>query len=74
LFDWLSNAETTAQVAVWISAIGTLAIYSVLYRENPAYRLTEHIFIGAAAGYGVYVTWAELLKPNWWDKIVQGQW
>jgi len=74
MFNWLADVELTKSIGIWIAAIGTLAIYSVLYKENPAYRLAEHIFIGAAAGYGIYVTWAELLKPNWWDRIVLGQW
>lgn len=56
-----------------MAAIGTLAIYSILYRENRAYRLAEHIFIGAAAGYTIYTVWVQLLKPMWWDKLVAGQ-
>ena len=74
MFNWLADVELTKSIGIWIAAIGTLAIYSVLYKENPAYRLAEHIFIGAAAGYGIYVTWVELLKPSWWDRIVQGEW
>lgn len=32
----------------------------------------EHIFIGAAAGYIVYTTWAQVLRPQWWDRITSG--
>ena len=74
MFDWLSDSNITNTVGIWLAAIGTLAIYSILYKENPAYRLAEHVFIGAAAGYGVYLTWAQILKPLWWDKITSGQW
>lgn len=74
MFNWLSDAHITNTVGIWLAAIGTLAIYSVLYRENPAYRLAEHIFIGAAAGYGVYMTWVQILKPLWWDRITAGHW
>lgn len=70
---WLSDSKITDLVTIWIAAIGTLAIYSILYKENPVYRLAEHIFIGAATGYSVYVTWTQILKPQWWDKIVKGQ-
>jgi len=59
---------------IWVAAIGTLAIYSVLYKENPVYRIAEHIFIGAAAGYMVFIAWTQILKPDWFDKIVAGQW
>ena len=74
MFDWLSNSHITANVTIWVAAVGTLAIYSILYKENPVYRLAEHIFIGAATGYGVFVTWTQLLKPQWWDKITHGEW
>lgn len=74
MFHWLSDSHITSLVGIWVAAVGTLAIYSVLYKENPVYRLFEHIFIGAAAGYSVYVTWTQILKPLWWDKIVVGQW
>lgn len=73
MFHWLSDSNITNQVMIWIAAIGTLAIYSVLYKENPVYRLFEHIFIGAASGYSVFVTWTQILKPMWWDKITSGE-
>jgi hypothetical protein len=70
---WLSNNHITNLVTIWVAAIGTLAIYSILYKENPVYRLAEHIFIGAATGYSVFVTWTQILKPQWWDRITQGE-
>jgi len=33
----------------------------------------EHLFIGLAAGYGVYITWSELLYPKWWQPMVSGE-
>jgi len=35
-----------------IAAGMTLALFSYLWRENRAYRIAEHLFIGMAAGYG----------------------
>lgn len=32
-----------------------LCIWSLLYRENPAYRLVQHIFIGAQFGFSLYM-------------------
>jgi len=60
---------------VVIGAIATLAIYSILYRENPVFRFFEHVFIGVAAGYGFYLTIDTVLKPNWWTPMVEeGKW
>ncbi|MBI2844411.1 MAG: hypothetical protein HYX78_13520 [Armatimonadetes bacterium] len=71
--SFIARHETA--VTLWAGAIATLAIYSLLYKENPVYRLAEHIFIGLATGQLVYLTWAEVLKPRWWDVMVEkGQW
>lgn len=61
-------------IYTWLAAFGTLAIYSILYKENAVYRIAEHIFIGAAAGYTVCTAWNDTLKPQWWNRIVDGQW
>lgn len=60
---------------VWLGALATLALYSILYRENPVYRFAEHLFVGLAAGYGLYVIWKNILGPKWWTPlVVEGQW
>ena len=61
-------------MALWLAVGATLGIYSILYKENPVYRLVEHIYIGAAAGYYTYIGWAQTLKPLWWDQITPGEW
>ena len=56
-------------------AVGTLAILSRVFKENKFYRLFEHIFLGLALGYGVEITWTEVLRPQFWDPMVHdGQW
>jgi len=73
LAKWLT--ENSGAITVWSGALCTFAIYSVLYAENKFYRLFEHIFIGLATGYGVYITWSEVLGPKWWEPMVKGgQW
>jgi hypothetical protein len=60
---------------VWLGALATLALYSILYRENPVYRFAEHVFVGLAAGYGLYVIWRDVLMPTWWTPLaVKGEW
>jgi hypothetical protein len=38
---------------VWVAAILTLAATSYLWKENPAFRYAEHIFIGVSAGHAL---------------------
>ncbi|MCX6362483.1 MAG: hypothetical protein NT029_22040 [Armatimonadetes bacterium] len=62
-------------IGVWFGAIGTLALFSLIYRENRVYRLFEHIFIGLAAGYLIKTTWTEVLGPQWFTPLFHdGQW
>ncbi len=65
----------TTTLGVWVGAIGTLALFSLIYRENRFYRLFEHLFIGLAAGFLIKSTWDETLYPQWWTPMVKdGQW
>ena len=54
---------------IWLGALATLALYSILYRENPAYRLAEHVFLGIATGYGLYIIWKDVLFPLWYRPL-----
>lgn len=55
--------------SIWIGAICTLVILSFVYKENPVYRFFEHVFVGLGVGYGVGLSWTQVLKPYWWDKL-----
>lgn len=59
-------------LAIWVAAFFTLAIFSFLYRDNPIYRLSEHIFIGISTGYTIAVQWHSVVKPNVVDKVMLG--
>jgi len=68
-------SEYQVAITFWLGAICTLGIFSILYKENPYYRVLEHVFIGLATGQTAYITWAEVLRPRWWNVMVlQGQW
>ena len=34
-----------------VAAAVTLAIFSLLYKDNPCYRIAEHLLVGVSAGY-----------------------
>jgi hypothetical protein len=66
----------TSTIGILLGGIGTLAIYSFLYKENRFYRLFEHIFIGVATGWGVVITFREFLFPKFltplWERGFAG--
>ena len=41
--------------------LGMLALFSFVFKENPFYRLFEHIYVGAAAGYTVVVNYGNIV-------------
>jgi hypothetical protein len=70
---WL--AEHVAGLSLWISAICTLGLYSILYRENKFYRFIEHIYVGLAMGYLLGTVWNDMLLPKWWQPFWdEGKW
>lgn len=54
----------------WLIAFLTLALFSFLYKDNPAYKLAEHIFAGLTAGYQVGLIWDTVIIQKLWDPMV----
>lgn len=40
-------------IGIWLAGILTIAIFSLLYKDNPFYRFAEHLLVGVSAGYYV---------------------
>ncbi|HAI21138.1 MAG TPA: hypothetical protein DCM14_04485 [Clostridiales bacterium UBA8153] len=60
---------------VWVIAIGTLMIYSYLWKENAAYRLMEHMLLGLGIAFSAVLTWDTLIIPRVRTNIIaQGHW
>jgi hypothetical protein len=58
---------------IWVSAILTLGIFSFLYKENPFYRICEHLFIGISNGYSITFVWHRVLMPILINPVAHGQ-
>jgi len=60
--------EAWRAIGVIAGGVATLAIFSFLIKENPFYRVFEHIFIGLGVGLGIVLTvrqylWPKAVKP-----------
>jgi len=55
-----------------VTILMTLALFSFIYKENPVFRWAEHVYIGAAAGYG-FVLAVEFIKNSGWGPLVGGK-
>lgn len=54
----------TADLGLWVGALLTLCVFSFLYRDNPLYKLAEHLFVGVSAGYYIILNWWTVIVPN----------
>lgn len=53
----------------WVAAGLTLSLFSFLYRDNPFYKLTEHLYIGVTVGYSVAIAYYKSFKPKVVDPL-----
>lgn len=42
---------------IWIAGFMTLAIISLVWKENPFYRAAEHLYVGVSAGHAVVMAY-----------------
>jgi len=60
---------------IWIIAFFTLALFSFLYKDNPFYKIAEHIFAGLSAGYYVGLIWHSVIIQQMIDPMLHnGKW
>ena len=62
----------SGDIGVWIAALLTLGIFSFLYKDNPAYKICEHLFVGVSAGYYVVLNYFSVVRPNLLDPLFKG--
>lgn len=64
------SALIASRGVTWLAALGTLAIYSFLIRDNPFYKLFEHAMLGCATGLAVAVVLQDVLISKWWTPML----
>jgi len=62
-----------ATVGVWIGAFLTLCFFSILHKENPFYRLAEHIYVGLAAGQAIVMGWLNVKNMSVTPLVKDGE-
>jgi len=59
---------------IWVIAFFTLALFSFMYKDNPLYKVAEHIFAGLSAGYYVGLIWDTVIVTQLWQPMIGGKW
>jgi hypothetical protein len=55
-------------LGTWVAVFFTLGLFTILYRENPWYRIAESVYLGLAVGYQVALD-MKYVRDQW-----GGQW
>jgi hypothetical protein len=66
----------TWETYLWttLGAFLTLCTFSFLYKDNPFYKFAEHLVVGVSAGYFALVLWHQILNPNLFARLNDGDW
>lgn len=55
----------------WLGIFLTFCVLSFLYKDNPFYKLAEHLFIGTSVGYLVVLQYTDNLQPKLVDAMTE---
>lgn len=61
-------------LTLWIEAFLVLALFSFMYKDNPFYKVAEHLFAGLSAGYYIGLTWNTVVIDSLWTPMWGGKW
>ncbi len=54
----------TANPWIWIGVFFTFSVLSFLYKDNPFYKLAEHVTVGVSIGYFIVIWWTNTVYPR----------
>ncbi|MCH2160550.1 MAG: hypothetical protein MK085_01615 [Phycisphaerales bacterium] len=59
-------------IGLWVAVFFTLAIFSFLFADNPAYKVAEATVVGVSAAYWMAVGFWDQIVPNLIGKLAPG--
>lgn len=59
-------------IGYWVGIFLTFCCLSFLYKDNPFYKLAEHVFIGVSVGYLIILQYGDNIEPKVVDALFAG--
>jgi hypothetical protein len=53
-----------------LAGLVTLAIFSFLYRDNPLYKMAEHVAVGVSVGFIIVTYYNNIFLPKIWNNVL----
>lgn len=57
----------------WMAAGLTICIFSFLYKDNPFFKVAEHLYLGAGMGWLFQTVFFQTWKPRVWEPLMAGE-
>jgi len=54
---------------VWLGVFFTFSVLSFLYKDNPFYKLAEHVTVGVSIGYGAVIIYFNSFIPRFYQPV-----
>ena len=67
-------SETWMIAGAWLAAGLTIFLFSFLYKDNPFFKIAEHLYLGAGMGWWFQVYIYNILGPKVWTPLVNHDW
>lgn len=58
-------------LGAWVAAGLTLFIYSFLYKDNPFFKFSEHLYVGISLGYTVVRIYYDVMLKTLYNPLIQ---
>lgn len=68
----LADMNLPDLIGTLLSFFLTLMVFSYIFGDNALFRITIHLFIGAAAGYAAVVAWYSVIWPQLFLPLIIG--
>jgi len=65
-------SETWLIIGGWVSAGLTIFLFSFLYKDNPFFKVAEHLYLGAGMGWLFQVSVTNVWIPKIWEPVSHG--
>lgn len=66
-------SETWLIIGGWLAAGLTIFLFSFLYKDNPFFKIAEHLYLGAGMGWLFQVSVTNVWIPKIWEPVSNGE-
>ncbi|MBI4800912.1 MAG: hypothetical protein HY796_00125 [Elusimicrobia bacterium] len=67
-------SETWMIAGAWLAAGLTVFLFSFLYKDNPFFKIAEHLYLGAGMGWWFQVYLYNIWEPKVWKPLLNYDW